>query len=53
MELLDEDKLAQFVRSIVISMKPELKSNIDKKDLKLLITPRYFAGSMLVSQQST
>lgn len=38
MELLDEDKLAQFIRSIVISMKPELKSNIDKKDLKLLIT---------------
>ena len=33
MQLLDEDNLTKFVRSIVISMKPELKSNIDKKDL--------------------
>lgn len=37
MELLDEDKLAQFVRSIVIDMKPELKSNLDQKDVKKMI----------------
>lgn len=37
MELLDEDKLAQFVRSIVINMKPELKSNLDQKDVKKMI----------------
>lgn len=37
MELLDEDKLAQFVRSIVIEMKPELKSDINKADVKRMI----------------
>lgn len=37
MELLDEGKLAQFVRSIVIDMKPELKSNLDQKDVKKMI----------------
>ena len=37
MELLDEDRLAQFVRSIVIDMKPELKSNLDQKDVKKMI----------------
>ena len=37
MELLDENKLAQFVRSIVIDMKPELKSNLDQKDVKKMI----------------
>lgn len=37
MELLDEDKLAQFVRSIVIDMKPELKSNLDQKDVKKMM----------------
>ena len=38
MQLVDEDNLTKFVKSIVISMKPELKSNIDKKDLKMLVT---------------
>ena len=38
MQLLDEENLTKFGRSIVISMKTQLKSNIDKKDLKLLIT---------------
>lgn len=37
MELLDEDKLAQFIRSIVIEMKPELKSDINKADVKRMI----------------
>lgn len=37
MQLLDEDKLAQFVRSIVIEMKPELKSDINKDDVKRMI----------------
>ncbi|ADQ59078.1 hypothetical protein LA2_05595 [Lactobacillus amylovorus GRL 1112] len=37
MELLDEDKLAKFVRSIVIEMKPELKSNLNSADVKKMI----------------
>lgn len=37
MELLDEDKLVQFVRSIVIEMKPELKSNLNSADVKKMI----------------
>lgn len=37
MELLDDDKLAHFVRSIVIEMKPELKSDINKADVKRMI----------------
>lgn len=37
MQLLDEENLTKFVRSIVISMKPELKSNLDKKDVKKII----------------
>lgn len=37
MELLDDDKLAHFVRSIVIEMKPELKSDINKTDVKRMI----------------
>ena len=37
MELLDDDKLAHFVRSIVIEMKPELKPDINKTDVKKMI----------------
>lgn len=37
MELLDDDKLAHFVRLIVIEMKPELKSDINKTDVKKMI----------------
>lgn len=37
MELLDEDKLAKFVRSIVVEMKPELKSNLNSADVKKMI----------------
>lgn len=34
MQLLDEDNLTKFIKSVVIGMKPELKSNLDQKDIK-------------------
>ena len=37
MQLLDEDNLAKFIKSVVIGMKPELKSNLDQKDIKKMI----------------
>lgn len=37
MQLLDEENLTKFVRSVVITMKPELKSNLDQKDVKKMI----------------
>ena len=37
MQLLDEDNLTKFIKSVVIGMKPELKSNLDQKDIKKMI----------------
>ena len=34
--LVNEEKLENFVRKIVLTMKPELKSNISGQDLKRL-----------------
>lgn len=37
LKLINEDDLTRFVKQIVIDMKPELKSNLDKKDVQRII----------------
>ncbi|MDK6376733.1 helix-turn-helix domain-containing protein [Lactobacillus crispatus] len=37
MQLVDEEQLTKFVTKIVLNLKPELKSNLDRKDVKQIV----------------
>lgn len=37
MQLVDENQLTKFVTKIVLNLKPQLKSNLDKNDVKQIV----------------